>query len=410
MLLRMAWRNLWRNRRRTILSLVSIAFGLFLCLTFTTLSDGSYGDMIDTAATMGAAHLVVQPKDYEDSPGMDLTLDHSKALVEFIESQAGVKKITPRIIAQSMAASANASLGAAVYAIDPKAEGEDLHMLKSIVEGENLPGTEGRHALIGIKMAEQLEVKLGKKIVVTMTDKKGDVISGLLRVKGIFRTGVDEVDRHVILAPLNWVRGLVGYGPEEVTQLAVQIDDYRNSDALAQALKPKTEIQQAVALPWYDAMPDIAATIAMDKSSNYFMQLVILILIGAGILNTVLMSVLERFREFGVMLAVGMTPRRLWWLVLAETFWISIIGILSGILISIPMYRYLATTGLDMSSFIEGEISLGNTIFNPVMKATIYMDHMAIILGGVFVLIMIAGLYPAYIASRTRPVDAIKTI
>lgn len=411
MLIRMAWRNLWRNRRRTAITLVSIIFGMFFSITLTTLSDGGFASMIDSAARMMAGHMIIEPKGYGDTPGVDLSIKDAESLAASCEGRPGVDQVSVRILGQAMASTASGSLGAAFYGIDPTKEKEAILLLNHVVEGEKFQGKGGRRALIGRKMAEQLSVKLKSKIVVTLSDKNGEVVTGLLRVGGIFETGVAEVDRSMMLVPIDWARELLGYGDKEATQVVVNMDNHLQSIPLAEAMSEQAALQGAVALAWNEALSDMSSIIDWKKRSNRFIQIIVLLLVGAGILNTVLMSVLERLREFGVMLAVGMSPGRLWWLVLLETFWMALIGMILGLIVSWPLYHYLSTTGLDMSEmYKEGEATIGNTLLDPVMKAILYPDNFVVILIGVFCLIMAAGLYPAWVATKIRPVDAIKIV
>ncbi len=410
MIWKMAWRNLWRNRRRSVITLISIAFGLLLSITFTTFAEGSYTGGINTAAKMNGGHVTIEPEGYRDAPSLKKTLPDALTLAEMAKTKEGVKKVKVRIVGQAMAATASETVGASFFGVDPAEETGDLFLLNHLVEGEPLENTMKRGVLIGRKMADQLDVRLKSKLVFTATDKNGDVVSGLLRVRGIFETKVPIVDRSMMVVPIDWVRNLLGYGEREATQVAVQIHDSRDSDDMAEFFSAQAKSQGGTASPWYKTMPDLAGSIAMDRSSNYVMQIIIFILIGAGILNTVLMSVLERFREFGIMLAIGIGPRRLWMLVMAETLVLALLGLISGLAVSMPVYWYLHTVGFDLSATMEEGFTMGNIMWDPVIRATMYSEHLIIILGGVFILIMLAGLYPAYVATKTRPLKAIQTI
>lgn len=410
MLINMAWRNLWRSKRRTIITVISIAFGLLLSITFTSLSDGSYIGYIDSAARSGAGHVTLEPEAFRDNPSADKTLSNTKQLLEQLRSHQGVTGAVERVVGQAMVATAADNVGVSYYAIKPEDEQGALFALNHIKEGENLAGTKGRGVLIGAGMAEQLDVKIGSKMVVTTTDRKGEVVSNLARVKGIFKTGMEEVDRYIIILPIDTMRSLLGYGENEANQIAVFVDDQRSSGRLAEDLQAMVIEQGGVARPWYEQMPEVAGMISMDKGSNYIFQIFVFLLIAAGILNTLLMGVLERMREIGVMLAVGISPGRLFALVLTESFWLAIVGLIAGLVISAPIYHYLHTTGLDMSAMIKEGTSFSGAVFDPIMKSQMYLDKLAIILGGVFSLVMLAGMYPAWVATRINPIKALQNL
>jgi ABC-type lipoprotein release transport system permease subunit len=410
MIIRIAWRNLWRNSRRTIITLISIAFGFLLAITFTSLSDGSYGKLIDTAAKMGSGHITIEPIGYREKPGNDLTVTDTYTIAKKIKTMPGITNATVRIVGQAMMATAADSAGVGFVGLDPNTEQGIFFLLDHIKKGSSFASSNEKTVLIGSSMAKMLEVDVRKKMVITTTDKNGEVVSGLVRVAGIFETGVDEVDKYVVIVPIDYMRGLLGYKDHEATQVAIYLKNRRAAERMSKNLSPLAHPHGGVALPWSETMPDVAGLILMDKTGNYIFQIIIFLLIGAGILNTVLMSVMERLREFGVMIAVGMTPRRIWSMVISEAVLLAIVGLIVGAFVSIPVYWYLSTHGIDIRIWLSEKQVYGGVIMEPIMRATFYLDHFLFIFGGVFVLIIFAGLYPAFFAARTRPAKTLKTL
>ncbi len=408
MIFKLAWRNLWRAKRRTLITLISVVFAFFLSFTFTTLADGSYAKMIDSAARSGYGHVTVEPIGYRDKPGTDLVVSDSYRLAEHLTMREDIDHVAVRIAGQVMVASAAETTGAAFAAVDPTIESKILFPFEHIIEGESLPGRTGRKVMIGSGMAKRLGVKLKSKLVLTLADKSGEVVNGLVRVVGIFETGTLEIDNYMILLPIDFMRGLLGYDANDATQIALYITDQREAAQIAKEVTPLAADHSAVAVSWHQTMPEVAGAIAMDRGSNYIFQIFIFLLVTAGILNTIMMSVLERFREFGIMLAVGMTHGRLWRLIMTETVWLAIVGIVVGLGVSFLMYWYLSTTGLDTSQWMKEEQSFGGVALDPVYKSILYVDHVATIVGGVFLLILLSGIYPAFLATRTKPVEVIK--
>ena len=410
MLIRMAWRNLWRNRRRTVITLAAIAFGILMNFCFTIISDGYYGQMIDSAARMGAGNLTLQAQGYQTKPDAGKVIVDTPALIKKILATEHVQAVVPRIISQGTAGTAMDSTGAGILGIDPAAEGRRPFILDHIVEGTGLTSPTSRHVLVGSLMAKQLELKVGKKLVVTTTDKEGNVVSGLLKVRGIFTTGVDEVDRYVLVVPIDYLRGIVGYTPDEATLLAVFLDSSHHTEAVCASLGLVAQDNRAEALTWQQMMPDLAGIITMDKSGNYFFQAFVFLLIMAGILDTVLMGVMERIREFGVMLSVGLSPWRVASLIMLETVWLGVIGLFVGALVSIPAYWYLSTIGIDLRPLMQEKQVAGGVVIDLLLKSRFQLDHMVYLFGGMFALILAAGVYPAFLAARTKPVETMKII
>lgn len=393
---RMAFRNILRAKRRSLITVLAMAFALGIMVVYSSLMDGMIRDMEKNAVMLEMGHIQTHAKGYRDSPSIYKRIKAPEDLVATL-GKAGFKA-SYKLFASGLAARGNSSAGVLLRGVAPALEEQTTR----------LPHHLEQKVLIGCGMAKRLEVKLGKKLVLTTTDKNGDVISGLVRVAGIFATGVDEADKYMIILPIDYMRKLLGYGEDEATQVTVYLSDRRKAEVVSQKLSSLSASHGGVALPWSEMMPDVAGVILMDSIGNYFFQVFVFLLVGAGILNTVLMGVMERMREFGVMLAVGMSPGRLWRMIMTETFWLAVVGLLVGAVVSVPVYWFLHNYGIDTSAWLGKGQVYGGVLFDPLMKAEFYLDHVLLIFSGVFLLIIAAGIYPAFIAAKTRPVETIK--
>jgi ABC-type lipoprotein release transport system permease subunit len=408
---KMAWRNLWRRKRRTLITAGSVGFGFLLAYTFTAMGDYIYTNMIDTSAKMGFGHVTVEPAGYNDSPALDKRLGNARVIRERTLKIPNVRDAIVRITGQAMFASASKNIGGIFMAIDPSDESAEWNVfIGSMVEGKVFKGPGGRGIVVGKKMAEKLNLGIGKKVVYTTTDVTGELVSEMARVTGIFKTGVDEVDGSVALLPIDSVRAVLGYSGGEATMVSIFINDQRRSEKVRDAVKAATAGHSAEALTWSETQPDMAGYVTIDKGFNYLFQLLVGLMIAAGILNTMLMSVLERTREFGIMMAIGMSPGKLFRLVIIESFYIGVIGLLIGIAVTIPAHYYLATVGIDLGTYIEQGADISGVLLDPVLKIRFYWESAAVILFVVFVLTLSAGLYPAYRAGRVPPVESLKTM
>ncbi|HDZ76390.1 MAG TPA: ABC transporter permease, partial [Desulfobacteraceae bacterium] len=262
---------------------------------------------------------------------------------------------------------------------------------------------------VGAGMAVKLNLRLGKKVIVTVTDKNGQLTSELTRVCGIFKTGDDSVDSGMVLLPLGRMRQVLNYGPDDATLIAVYVNDLRQVKRVRTLLAAKLDHKANLeVLPWQETQPDLAGLIAVDRLFNYLLQFLVGLVIAAGILNTMLMSVLERTREFGIMMAVGMTPRQVVGLVLIESFWLGVLGLLLGVILTTPWFIYMSRVGIDLSRHIGQDYSAGGVLVDPVMKLRLYRESALVILLSAFGLTMAAGVYPAIRAGRTMPVESLK--
>lgn len=407
----MAWRNLWRRKRRTLITAISIGFGVMLAVTFTGSGDYWYTNMINAGATMGLGHITIEPNGYNQTPSLDKRLLNARQIRNHVLTMPGVSNAIVRIMGQAMFASARKTIGGMFLAVDPAQESPDQNLLlSSMIQGQLFPGADGRGIVVGKKMAEKLNLRIGKKLVYTTTDINGEIVSEIARVTGIFETGVGEVDGALVLLPINSVRAILHYDDEDATLVAVTVYDQRYSERIRDKIAAAVGNPLREVLTWKQTQTELAGIITMDKSGNYISQVLIGLLIAAGILNTLLMSVLERTREFGVMMAIGMSPGSLFKLVIVESFWLALIGLAVGIIITAPWYTYLHYVGLDFSGAIGNDYSAGGVLVDPIFRIRLYKESILAILIGVFSLTLLSGIYPAWRAGRTPPVESLKAI
>lgn len=408
----MAWRVLSRNRRRTLITSLSVAFGIVLAVTFTGSGDYSYTNMINTSAVMGLGHVSVAAEGFNAKPSLARWLRDSDSPRVAAAELSAVTGAYPRIIGQAMFAAGAKSEGGMFIGIDPALEtGKHNFFLRCLVAGGLDADPEGRGAVIGAAMAEKMKLRPGKKMVVTVTDKNGELTSELFRISGVFRTGDLAADSAMVLLPLARLRRTLGYGPGGASLVAVYSDDLRLVPAIRAALAAKLSAADGLeVLSWRETQADLAGLIAVDRLFNYLMQLLVGLVIAAGIMNTMLMSVLQRTREFGIMLALGMAPGQVARLVLVESFWLGCLGVVLGISMTAPWFYYMSRTGIDLSGLVGEDYSAGGVLVDPVMKLRLFPESALMILGTVFVLTLAAGIYPAIRAGRILPARTIKEV
>jgi len=407
----MAWRNLWRNRRRTIITLSSISFGILLAVLFTGLGDRTYGSMIDLAARMGGGHVTLQHPGYLEAPSIKKTIRDVDVKAAAALKDHDVTHVVTRITGFVMLSTASNNTGAFFMAYDPEMETKKtLAVLDGIVEGNNFASSTDSGIILGKSLAENLNVQMGKKVVYTLSDKQGEIVTGLARVSGIVTTGAPSIDSGLCLLPIDTVRKVLGFEETEAVQVAVFIDDQRKSQEVADRISAHFDENTAV-VPWFESQPELSAFITMKVSGTTFFEIIIMILIAAGIFNTLFVSVMERMREFGIMMAIGFTPGRLFRLVMWESLWLALTGLVAGAIITAWPYYYFSTTGLDMSAMVgEGGANVAGVAMDPVMRVGIFPENALLICFAVILATMLSGLYPAFKAGRVVPVETIKLV
>jgi ABC-type lipoprotein release transport system permease subunit len=415
-MLRIAWRNLWRNGRRTALTLVSIAFGMMLAVLLTAMQDRNWADMIDLAARLGGGHVTVQHEGLLDAPALDKTVLGTDSILARALREPGVERGVVRIVGQTLLSTASSSRGAAFVAIDPAQEDSTtLAVMNAFVEGGLFASADDPGIVLGERLAENLGVTLGKKVVYNMSDRNGDIVAGLARVTGIVRTGAPSVDGGLCVLPLNTLRKALGYAPDEATEVALFIGDQRRSDDVAKEISATLEGTgsggAAVAVPWHENQPELAGFIAMKVGGANFMKILIAVLIAAGIFNTLFVSVTERMREFGIMLAIGYSSRDIHALVMLESLWLGLVGLVVGVILTAGPYLWLHAHGIDMTAMIgKGNVELAGIAISPVFKVEIFPGNAVFIAVAALVATLAAGIYPAWKAGRIAPVETIRLV
>jgi ABC-type lipoprotein release transport system permease subunit len=402
-----AWRSLWRNRRRTLITLAAIALSIMLVQAFHNLSVGAYARMIDAGVRAGSGHLAVYRDGYLE--GREELLSFAPLdLAEQVRTIPGVTWALPRLYLPALAQSSYDSRGILLIGVEPAAERNVNPFLKELPEDGMLRDVDGRDAVIGKRLLDDLKLAVGRKLVVTAQHRDGTLHSELLRVRGVVTTGIADIDGSLLMVGRERAALLAGM-PGEIHELAIvldQADDERRVlPALAALTKGRTEL---TAVSWETAMPNLANAIKLDYASQKFIFVIILLIVTIGVVNTLLMSVMERLREFGVVLALGSSPARLRRLVLLEALLLGIVAALVGCLLGALVTWYLVEVGIDLKSFLPETLEFGGVVFDPVLRAAWDLGWMAKIALYVVGLTLLAALYPAIKAGRITPVEAMR--
>jgi len=406
LLLRLAWRSLWRNRRRTEITLSSIALGLSLALFFGSLAQGTYEKAVTDATRLLAGQLTVETPRYNESPGPALALSGAPALRDRLQAMPGVVRVRPLVSAQAVASSGAGSLGVVLIGVDPRIERGSSPLESKLVAGKFLDPSEPRGLLIGAGLAKRLRVAPGKKVVLTATDVQGNVSSELFRVSGIFRLGADELDTYAAQGQLPLVRKLLGLREDQVGQLGLFLaPDGRDVQRKAQELAgPALAVRT-----WQETMPGLAAWIAIDSRSNDVTRALLIGLVMFTIMNTLLMSVLERGHEFAVLLALGTPPRQLKAQVLLEVVLLAVLGCALGALLGSLAAWWGQVRGIDLSGAFPEGVTVGGMALDPIIHCKLSAFSVAKVTGLVFAATILLGLGPMRRAGRVDVVTSLRT-
>ena len=413
---RLAVRNLRRHVRRSVLTSLAMVVGGALLMISLPLGDGTHEAWIESAVRMGGGHITIQNPDFRTSRKIDDRLSgDARAAAEEALSQAEIAErvliATPQLTLGGLASSAAGARPAQIIGVSPESEAEFTVLDDKVTQGRYLEPDDRLAAYVGAGLVESLELRLGSRFVVTAQDADGEIAGQLLRVVGIFRSGVPEIDQALIHIPLETAGEWLHSG-DDITNIAVLVDLSGNVDGLRRDLS--RELAGAIeggaltVMGWREAMPTLDAAVRIDDFGNYLFQVILFTIIALGIVNTVLMSVLHRYREFGVLQALGLTPRQTGSLVLIEGLILTALSGVIGIALGLFITFYFWGDGLDISGMWDEEWSFSGVVMEPVIVP--YFRVARVIQAFVFIVVIgaLASLYPAYRAMRIDVAEAMK--
>lgn len=413
-LLMLAWRNIWRHRRRTVITLSSIGIGFGLAVLFIGIGDGSHNSMIRNAIKLGEGHLTVQPRDYLAAPANHKYLAEGESLHSQLVALDIAGTIESRISLQVLASTANNSVGAALEGMSTQDDPRVGMLRPQLVAGNWIEPDDHRGILIGDGMASKLKAKVGSKVVLMAGREGGDSQAHLGRVRGIFDSRVDELDDYLVLSDIQFARHFLkgeGADParEPVTRFAIFLDDPDTMAKWKARIEPVLDDSGAVILNWQEMMPQLVQFIILDDAGNYVFLTLILIMVVFGILNTVLMSVLERTREFGLLRALGLSRHHLLLLVFCESLLLSFLAVAIGWLVGGGTHLWFSHHGIDFSTMMSGGTQMMGTFMDPIVYTELSRERVIQLTVIVFVTTLGSGIYPAIKAARVTPVEALRT-
>ena len=345
----LAWRNLWRNKTRTLLTAGGIAFAVFLVTFSMALQGGSYADMIKAATRFYTGHAQITQRDFVSDSKLEQTIPNATALGDQLQSSLPLVAL-PRVQAFGIVSKDERSIGGMLMGVDFAAEAAQLDLFDNISAGA-VP-TQPDEALVGAAMARNLGAELGDDIVILGSGKQGGVAAMALTIGGILSTGQAELDRSLLFAPLAGVQEAFGL-EDEVHNIVLVLENYAQGAALAQPIGELLQADQSYRT-WQQLLPEVEQGIELDRVSGQLFFFILLILVSFAVLNTFVMVIFERTREFGMLMALGLRPWQIIGQVQIEAFFLGILGVLLGSILSAALVGYLSQVGIPLDD-IGGE-------------------------------------------------------
>jgi ABC-type lipoprotein release transport system permease subunit len=400
---RMAVRNLFRNPRRTAVVFSAIAIGLGGLMVAMAVNYGMIFQMVQLAIQNELGHIQVHGAGWSAKPGVEIRIDEASTLEGVSGSLPGLRAWAPRVRGEGLASSARGNVGIALVAIDPEREAAVTGIREAVFEGAYLVGDE-RRALVGDRLARRLHVDVGDRIVVSAQDVAGDLTGEAFRVGGVFRTASLDLDERTVFIPIGRGKRMLGMNGD-ISELVVVAEEQDDVDALRAALAERLPAGLEVRT-WSEIRPLLQYMVDVFQQMGWIIYAAIFIAMAFGIANVLLMSVYERMREIGIMMAIGMKPGRMVGTVVAESLCLTLFGVAGGFALGIGGVALLSD-GIDLSRWAEGLNAFGvpATII-PVIPEN---DLIAPVVVAV-VTALIASLWPAVRVVRARPAEAVRHV
>ena len=391
MLVRLAWRNLWRQKRRTVLTSMALALALFLSLLTRSFQEGSYSANIENAAKFYTGLIQLQHPDFYTSNSIDDVLPETQAFIQPVFDASSVTRALPRLESVALAASGERSKGVMVLGVEPEQEDAYSNISSRLIAGTFINRSD-KSVLIGESLASYLQLKVGDELVLYGQGYRGQTAAGLFPVVGILHFPLQQLDSQLVYMPLTAAQQL--YSTQGlVTSWVLDIAELKQLDETVSQLKASFE-PKTVVKDWQELSPELAQQILMDKASGIFLVYVLYGIVGFGLFATILMMTLERQREFAVMLATGMLRRKLASLILLESFFIACSGVIFGILISTPVLVYFYFNPIELTG--EAAQLMRDYGFEPILPVLIDAQLVTNQIITVLTLMLLCLVYPIF--------------
>ena len=409
--LRIAWRNLYRNKRRTALAVTAIAVGQFTMVFVNSMMAGAFADMLETITGPLIGHVQVHHPEWREERAMDLCVENLDDTLSKIRATEGVTSVLPRLYSPVLAAQGEKT--------DEPAQGEIAVMVGVDVAMERQPGglledldgLEQGGAVVGRILANRLGVQEGELLAVIGQDADEFPVAELVEIRAIVESNVELVHTMGIVIPLEEAQTLLAL-TDQAHEIVVIGTDYNEADALAAEVSSLAPLAGDEVLTWQEAIPELAGMMGMKAWIDFIFVAILFVAAAAGIANTAMMSTFERLKEFGMLLALGTKPPRIVSMVLVESVVLGIIGVTIGSIIGTIFVLITSKTGINYAAFggsdAEG-VAMGGMNLSYVMHPMFQFRYIVYGFVAVSLVSILASFWPATLAARLEPVRALRS-
>ena len=401
--IKLAWRNLWRNKKRTLIAAASVFFAVVLALLMRSMQTGYYDYMIDASVRMYTGYIQVHGKDYWEKKSLDESMLLDKKHLSELENTSGVTLTVPRFETYSLISHDNKTKVVQVTGINPELENQLTDLKKKMVYGNFLDDS-SKGIILAQGLSEILKVNVGDSVVIYGQGYHGVTAAAQIPIVGIVKFTLPELNKSFTYLSLPYAQWLFS-APDRLTSLSIMIDNSKNLYRVKSDIRKVFDSKYEV-MDWEELSPELVQSIEIDNASGIIMLGILYIVIAFGIFGTIMMMTAERVKEFGILISVGMKKWKLGLVTLYETLFVSFIGVFTGAIVSIPILLYFKANPIPLTGeSAEAILAFG---FEPILPFAIYPGMFFAQIWTVLAIAMVSALYPIMFIRKLKPVKALR--
>ncbi len=406
MIFSISWKNVWRNKTRSMVVILAVALGLFGTIFMIALMNGMINQKVDSSISNEISNIQIHNPKFMEDKSIEFIMDAADQIMKEVESMQGVKAVCGRTKSTAMISTANSGTGIMINGIIPEQEKKVTNIYETLIDGSYFEKTyrSTPTMIISKKISDKLKANVGSKIVLTIQSTSGEITYGLFRVVGVFKTDNTMFDELNVFVENKSLESLIGVKPGQASEIAIRLDNNNLTDAMTAKLQKK--FPQKSVLSWKALDPTVVAMVTLLDQFNYFMVAIIMIALTFVIVNAMLMAIMERTRELGMLMAIGMNKRKIFLMIMMETIFMSFTGAVLGIILSLITVGLTQNQGINFAAVAEGMESLGySALVHPTVQTAFYVFI------GIIVIITatIASIWPARKALKLEPAEAVRS-
>lgn len=404
MVVSLSWKNIWRNKNRSFLIIIAVSIGITLGAFISAFEWGIMEQRINTVVANELSHIQIHRDDFDLEDLTYKPFEIEQGSIEEIKSSDKVKAVAERIVLGGMASSAKGNMQVRILAVDPKQESAICNIEEEVVEGSFFKNPKKNEVFVGKALAKKLGVRIKSKIILHFHDEKNQDHIAAFRVVGIYEKNNDQLEKLQVYVNKGLIQGPKFLASDNISEIAVLLNLSDDLPAVSTELKSKHSDLKVQT--WSEIMPELAYSLQSYEQVQYIIMGIVMLALAFGIVNTMMMAVLERTKEIGMLMAIGVKRMQIGIMFFLESLFLSLIGLPIGLLMTYLITSYYGKNGINLERFAEGINSFGfDSIVYPVMKTEFYFTMSSVVIA----ISMLASLFPFFKAIRQNPVEALKT-